>query len=318
MNDNLKISDAAKFLGISNDTLRRWELQGKITALRSTHDRRSYSLLDLTQLKEAQDDLLSISEAAKLLKVSTKTLRRWDQSGKLTPIRGSKERLYSRQNILAMSTSSKKKKSTSEQKPAVDDIALPKQDWEIFAVKTSSPLIIRPIDQKIQFAEIKKGVLLIGSMTLLLLAVTLGLNTWNPQLANDFFTKNTIGRVLAPANNLSVASIQLAKQSLAINRFELALSPAPARHSLGSSQVLGVNKTISLPIYGSSKIEAAKKEVIVTLPASQSAYLVFLTPTSVIEGNIYVKSNGPDSFTVALTKKNITAVSFNWWIERKK
>jgi len=42
MADKLSIGEAAKYLGVSRDTLRRWEKKGKITPERSPSNRRYY------------------------------------------------------------------------------------------------------------------------------------------------------------------------------------------------------------------------------------------------------------------------------------
>lgn len=46
----VSIGEAAKYLGVSRDTLRRWEKRGKLTPLRSPTNRRYYTK---TQLDEA-------------------------------------------------------------------------------------------------------------------------------------------------------------------------------------------------------------------------------------------------------------------------
>jgi excisionase family DNA binding protein len=52
MDKRLSIGEAAKYLGISRDTLRRWEKKGKVSPVRSPSNRRYYS-------KEQLDSLLS-------------------------------------------------------------------------------------------------------------------------------------------------------------------------------------------------------------------------------------------------------------------
>jgi len=48
----LKISQAAKYLGVHPDTLRKWERQGKITPSRTVHGQRRYTLAELNAIKE--------------------------------------------------------------------------------------------------------------------------------------------------------------------------------------------------------------------------------------------------------------------------
>lgn len=44
------IGDASKYLGVSRDTLRRWERRGKIKAIRSPTNRRYYTKKQLDEL----------------------------------------------------------------------------------------------------------------------------------------------------------------------------------------------------------------------------------------------------------------------------
>lgn len=46
----LAIGDASKYLGVSRDTLRRWERKGKIKAVRSPTNRRYYTKKQLDEL----------------------------------------------------------------------------------------------------------------------------------------------------------------------------------------------------------------------------------------------------------------------------
>src|SRR3990167_9095925 len=91
-----KIREAAKFLGVSQYTLRRWGSVGKIKPLRTGGGTRLFALSELEKVKDqVKGTTLSISEVAKKLNVSTKTLRRWDEAGKLVASRNSTgERVY--------------------------------------------------------------------------------------------------------------------------------------------------------------------------------------------------------------------------------
>ncbi|TSC64739.1 MAG: Uncharacterized protein G01um101493_23, partial [Microgenomates group bacterium Gr01-1014_93] len=71
----LKIGDVARTLGVSIDTIRRWEKTGKISPFRTTGDTRLYS------------PFLKISDAAKFLGVSIDTIRRWEKTNRISPIR---------------------------------------------------------------------------------------------------------------------------------------------------------------------------------------------------------------------------------------
>lgn len=54
----LSISEAAYLLGVSTDTLRRWEKEGKISSTRTEGGHRRYDLTDI--LKDKEDDGLTI------------------------------------------------------------------------------------------------------------------------------------------------------------------------------------------------------------------------------------------------------------------
>ena len=83
----LTVSQAAKFLKVSIDTLRRWDRSGKLTTRRSPGGNRRYSKEDLRNFKKtgssSNDTLLTVKEAAEKLQVSPLTIRRWDNEGKI-------------------------------------------------------------------------------------------------------------------------------------------------------------------------------------------------------------------------------------------
>lgn len=49
-NELIKISDAAKIIGVTPKTLRLWEKEGKITSIRTFGKHRRYKLLEIKQL----------------------------------------------------------------------------------------------------------------------------------------------------------------------------------------------------------------------------------------------------------------------------
>src|SRR3990167_7483994 len=79
----VKIGDAARALGVSIKTLRRWEESGKISSLRTPGGTRLYSLESLDK-PTAKVNYLSLREASEKLGVSERTVRRWAEAGKLT------------------------------------------------------------------------------------------------------------------------------------------------------------------------------------------------------------------------------------------
>lgn len=54
----LSISEATYILGVSTDTLRRWEKEGKITSSRTERGHRRYDLTDI--LKDKEDEGLTV------------------------------------------------------------------------------------------------------------------------------------------------------------------------------------------------------------------------------------------------------------------
>ena len=61
----LKIGDAAKFLGISKDTLRRWEKAGKITSQRTPSGYRAFDPKELERIKLPDTEQLTTEELLK-------------------------------------------------------------------------------------------------------------------------------------------------------------------------------------------------------------------------------------------------------------
>jgi excisionase family DNA binding protein len=95
---HVSISDAASMLGISIDTVRRWEKVGKLHAERLDGKNRYFVLSELETIRTALP--LSVTQVAKLLKVSPSTVRRLDNEGKLPADRSEKgRRLFSREIV---------------------------------------------------------------------------------------------------------------------------------------------------------------------------------------------------------------------------
>ncbi|MFZ1619569.1 MAG: MerR family DNA-binding transcriptional regulator, partial [Microgenomates group bacterium] len=94
----VSIGKAAEILGVSIDTIRRWDKAGAIHTYREEGKARRFSLDELREMKASKP--LSISEAAIKLGVSASTLRRIEKKGLLVPQRNSiGEREYSRNSI---------------------------------------------------------------------------------------------------------------------------------------------------------------------------------------------------------------------------
>jgi len=96
--DLVSISQAASILGVSIDTVRRWDKAGTLSSSRPDGKNRYFSVDELQKVK--LDQPLSISEAARTLKISPSTLRRLEAKGLISPIRnGHGERLYDRHTL---------------------------------------------------------------------------------------------------------------------------------------------------------------------------------------------------------------------------
>ena len=91
----VSIGEAAKILGVSIDTVRRWDRNGILHSSRPSGKNRYFSIEELEKVKFSKP--LSISEAAKQLGISESTLRRLEEKGLINPERNNAgERIYSR------------------------------------------------------------------------------------------------------------------------------------------------------------------------------------------------------------------------------
>ncbi|MBN1263618.1 MAG: helix-turn-helix domain-containing protein [Candidatus Pacebacteria bacterium] len=75
MDKRLAIGDAAKRLGVSRDTLRRWEKKGKITPFRSPSNRRYYSREQLDSLLEKPKKVLEKKKLKKNSSIDSGSLK---------------------------------------------------------------------------------------------------------------------------------------------------------------------------------------------------------------------------------------------------
>jgi len=97
------VGEASRLLNIHRKTLICWDHPGGCLrpVVRTPSGRRLYSLREILGIK-GQGDLLKLSEAARMIGVSNKTLKRWDISGRLLPnVRWpGKYRMYLRPSLL--------------------------------------------------------------------------------------------------------------------------------------------------------------------------------------------------------------------------
>lgn len=111
----IPISKAAKILGVSIDTIRRWDKSGVLHSERPDGKNRYFSLDELNEHKLGQP--LSISEATLKLGISPTTLRRLEAKGLIKPKRNNAgERVYDEELLKSFLNSDYflRKKQTNE------------------------------------------------------------------------------------------------------------------------------------------------------------------------------------------------------------
>lgn len=95
---SISIGEAAETLGVSIDTVRRWDKKGKLNSSRADNNARLFSLDEIRSLANKKE--YSISEAANKLNLSADTLRRLEDRGMINPKRNKRgHRIYT-QKIL--------------------------------------------------------------------------------------------------------------------------------------------------------------------------------------------------------------------------
>ncbi|HVE81114.1 MAG TPA: MerR family DNA-binding transcriptional regulator [Candidatus Dormibacteraeota bacterium] len=96
--DLVPIGQAAEVLGVSVDTVRRWDKAGVLHSSRPDGKNRYFSIDELEKLKFSQP--LTISEVSEQLGISASTLRRLEEKGMIKPERNERgERLYDRKSL---------------------------------------------------------------------------------------------------------------------------------------------------------------------------------------------------------------------------
>lgn len=77
----IPIGEAARILGVTTTTLRRWTDQGQVAAYRTPGGQRRYLRSEIEALAARGEQLLTVRQAAELLGVSKSTLRNWTARG---------------------------------------------------------------------------------------------------------------------------------------------------------------------------------------------------------------------------------------------
>ncbi len=94
----VSIGKAADFLGVSVDTVRRWDKAGKLHSKRLDGKNRYFSVRELEEVKGKRG--VSIGEAARQLELSAATLRRLEEKELIRPERNrAGERMYTKETI---------------------------------------------------------------------------------------------------------------------------------------------------------------------------------------------------------------------------
>ena len=87
------ISDAASLLGVSIDTVRRWDSEGKVHSVRLNGKNRYFSIDELTYFNNTRP--LTVAEVAQRLNLSVVSIRRFENEGLITAQRNSRgERVF--------------------------------------------------------------------------------------------------------------------------------------------------------------------------------------------------------------------------------
>ncbi len=114
------VSDAAAILGVSIDTVRRWDKAGKLVAVRLDGKNRYFAVDDLESFKAQMP--LSTSQVASMLSISPSTVRRLENQGDLAPERSENgKRLYDHGSVAAYAARKKGESiSTMQNVPATE------------------------------------------------------------------------------------------------------------------------------------------------------------------------------------------------------
>ena len=97
------IGEAANILGVSIDTVRRWDKAGKLHSVRPDGKNRYFAVSELEKINGSKG--LGITEAASTLGISASTLRRYEKKGLIYPKRNEKgDRIYAQETLNQLST----------------------------------------------------------------------------------------------------------------------------------------------------------------------------------------------------------------------
>lgn len=268
----ISISEAAKILGVSLDTVRRWDKSGVLHSERPDGKNRYFSLEELEKHKSNQP--LSISEAAKELNVSPTTLRRLEARGLIKPNRNNAgERVFYRDSIedFLKSDYFLRKKQVKEK------IIEPSQKEEGLLENYITPNEAQPLQERdlkrdvdvyspTSFESSKEISLsqnlktlqrtpeLIATTVVFLLLIAIGIRN------TMFFTVKAITSSPTPSVLSETAIIG-----------EVVPSPSPAPASASSSAILGLSRTEEI---STSSAYAVKPKMMLTITLDDKSAIV--------------------------------------------
>src|SRR3990167_5369858 len=236
------ISEAAKILGVSIDTVRRWDKSGVLHSERTDGKNRYFSLDELEKHKTSQP--LSISQAAKNLGISPVTLRRLEDKGLIKPERNTAgERVYDKESIKNFQDSAyflrkKQIKETIVEPSREESENIPPESFESFE-KISFKPNLKPHSRIHELAV---------SVAVFALLVTLG-----------------IGNIkLTEAKNLELVAIPAPTSAVLSETTELSTAPdpvstAPEAVSTAPAETVEPKKILTIKIDGSDSVIIRQK-----------------------------------------------------------
>src|SRR3989344_1719552 len=250
----VKIGDAARALGVSIKTLRRWEESGKISSLRTPGGTRLYSLESLDK-PTAKVNYLSLREASEKLGVSERTVRRWAEAGKLTSFQtASGQTAFSEgtiNNLLQTVTEDINTDSTQELLDKTKDAHHFEDNIELPQIPScSAPIPVVVSSSKKPF--ISKSRILTGTLfsTLILSLVVIGTTISNFKTVTVPTSKQVLAALTGPTF-LEVNSDTQINGALAINGSlnSLILEATPSANTfelISGDSVLSVTNSATL------------------------------------------------------------------------
>ena len=244
------ISEAAKILGVSIDTVRRWDKSGVLHSERPDGKNRYFSLDELEKHKTSQP--LSISQAAKNLGISPVTLRRLEDKGLIKPERNTAgERVYDKESIKNFQDSAyflrkKQIKETIVEPSREESENIPPESFESFE-KISFKPNLKPHSRIHELAV---------SVAVFALLVTLGIGNIKLTEAKNL----QLVAIPAPTSAVLSETTELSTAPDPVSTAPEAVSTAPAETvSTPSAEIVEPKKILTIKIDGSDSVIIRQK-----------------------------------------------------------